>query len=98
MLISARGRYYVVSEDKASTSTFTDFWPSDGQMIIAGNEYVGTDKILAVKTTLLPPGGDKSWWHLIRSSKLVGEDDTAKTYEAEIVIQTTYVGGNCSEA
>lgn len=98
MLIAARGRYYLVSEDADSTDTFTNFWPSDGTMILAGTEYVGTDKILAVKTSLLPPGGDKSWWHIIRSSTLVGEDDTVKTYEAEVVIQTTYVGGNCSKA
>lgn len=91
-------RYYVISEDQYSTSNFTDFWPADGTMILAGNEYVGTDKILAVKQALLPPGGDKSWWHLIRSSAIVSEDDTSKTYEAEIVIQTTYVGGNCSQA
>lgn len=91
-------RYYVTSEDQYSTDNFTDFWPSDGQMILAGTEYVGTQKILAVKTALLPPGGNKSWWHIIRSSTVVTEDDAFKTYEAEIVIQTTYEGGNCSQA
>lgn len=87
-----------MSEDSYATDNLTDFWPSDGQMILAGHEYVGIDKILAVRQALLPPGGTKSWWHIIRSSSVVSEDDSFKTYEAEIVIQTTYEGGNCSQA
>ncbi|KAK7707975.1 hypothetical protein SLS64_006797 [Diaporthe eres] len=90
--------YYRISEDKTATTTFTDFWTTDGELIIAGNVYQGYDAMLAVKQALLPVDGNKSWWHLIRGSELVGEAADSKTYVADIVIQTTYTPGNCSQA
>ena len=90
--------YYLTSEDKNSTTSFTNFWPADGKMILAGNVYTGSATILAVKQNLLPPTGNKSWWHLIRGASVTGETDADKTFVANIVIQTTYVGGNCSQA
>lgn len=54
--------------------------------------------MLGVKQSLLPPAGDKSWWHLIRGASVAGETAESKTFVAEIVIQKTHVGGNCSQA
>ncbi|KAK1982767.1 hypothetical protein LZ30DRAFT_589911 [Colletotrichum cereale] len=90
--------YYRISEDKNATTTFTDFWPSNGNLIIAGRSFHGSAAMLGVKQSLLPPTGNKSWWHLIRSASVSSETDSVKTFVAEIVIQTTYVGGNCSQA
>jgi hypothetical protein len=90
--------YYLTSEDKNSTTSFTNFWPENGTLTIAGSSFTGWDSILAVKQSLLPPSGNKSWWHLIRGASITGETDEDKTFVANIVIQTTYVGGNCSQA
>ncbi|WQF84514.1 hypothetical protein CDEST_09528 [Colletotrichum destructivum] len=92
--------YYLASEDQFATTSFTDFWPADntGVLVIAGRAFPGAASILGVKQSLLPPGGDKSWWHLIRGAAVEAETAADKTFVAEIVIQTTYVGGNCSQA
>ncbi|OLN97108.1 hypothetical protein CCHL11_02048 [Colletotrichum chlorophyti] len=90
--------YYLTSEDKSATTAFTNFWPADGQLILAGRTFSGSAAMLAVKQSLLPPGGNKSWWHLIRGASVAGESEESKTFVANIVIQTTYVGGNCSQA
>ncbi|KAJ0333052.1 hypothetical protein COL922a_011150 [Colletotrichum nupharicola] len=81
--------YYLASEDKAATTTFTDFWLATGQLIIAGRTFSGYAAMLGVKQSLLPPAGDKSWWHLIRGASVAGETAESKTFLAEIVIQTT---------
>ncbi|KAF9873878.1 hypothetical protein CkaCkLH20_08612 [Colletotrichum karsti] len=86
--------YYLTSEDKNATTTFTDFWPADnGQLIIAGRTFSGSAAMLGVKQSLLPPAGNKSWWHLIRGASVAGESGESKTFVADIVIQTT---GNAS--
>ncbi|KAF6823380.1 hypothetical protein CMUS01_10717 [Colletotrichum musicola] len=90
--------YYLTSEDKNATTSFTDFWPADGTLVIAGRTFTGSASILGVKQSLLPPGGNKSWWHLIRGASVAGETGEEKTFVADVVIQTTYVGGNCSQA
>lgn len=97
-MILAQPRYYAISEDASTTTTYTDFWPSDGEMILAGNHYSGTDQILAVRQKLLPNDGTKAWWHLIRGAEVESEAEDSKTYVAEVVIQTTYTPGNCSQA
>ncbi|PSN61500.1 hypothetical protein BS50DRAFT_604085 [Corynespora cassiicola Philippines] len=90
--------YYRTSEDKASTSEFTNFWTTDGTLRIAGNSYQGYPRILAVKQNLLPPDGNKAWWHLINGTSVRDETEQNKTIVADIVIQTTYTPGNCSQA
>ncbi|KAK7958526.1 hypothetical protein PG996_010042 [Apiospora saccharicola] len=90
--------YYRVSEDKAATTSFTDFWPADGSLVAAGNTFRGSASILAVKQKLLPPDGNKAWWHPILGANVVGEDSKTKTINAKIIIQTTYTPGNCSQA
>lgn len=91
-------RYYRVSEDKTATNDFTDFWPSDGRMILNGKTFKTAGAMLAVKQSLLPPNGNKAWWHLIEGANVVAENATTKTINAKIVIQTTYTPGNCSQA
>ncbi|KAK2038318.1 hypothetical protein LZ31DRAFT_533617 [Colletotrichum somersetense] len=90
--------YYLTSEDKEATTSFTNFWPPDGKLILAGRTFLGYSAMLSVKQELLPPAGNKSWWHLIRGATVADESETTKRYVADIVIQTTYVGGNCSQA
>lgn len=87
-----------MSEDKAATTSFTDFWPADGSLIAAGKAFKGSASILAVKQNLLPPDGNKAWWHLILGANAVGEDSKTKTINAKIIVQTTYTPGNCSQA
>ena len=67
-------------------------------MILAGNEFDGYKNILAVKQKLLPEGGNKKWWHLIKTAAVAAETATDKTYLASMIVQTTYTPGNCSQA
>ncbi|KAK2625047.1 hypothetical protein QTJ16_005416 [Diplocarpon rosae] len=90
--------FYYTSESRSSAVSYKSFWPEDGRMILAGHQFNGTAAILAAKQRLLPPGGDKRWWHLIRGAVVKGETVADKTYAVDVVIQTTYLGGNCSEA
>lgn len=91
-------RYYRISEDKTATSSFTDFWPAHGVLIAGGKTFKSSASILAVKQRLLPPNGNKAWWHLIEGASVLAEDARTKTINAKIVIQTTYTPGNCSQA
>ncbi|KAI9047285.1 hypothetical protein LZ554_008735 [Drepanopeziza brunnea f. sp. 'monogermtubi'] len=91
-------QYYLTSEDKNSVDAFLSFWPPTGRLIVAGTLFEGYGDILAVKLSLLPPTGDKAWWHIIRGASVGAETDTDKTLIADIVIQTTYHPGNCSQA
>ncbi|CAE7028417.1 hypothetical protein P3342_006210 [Pyrenophora teres f. teres] len=90
--------YYRTSEDKAAADTFTDFWTTDGTLRIAANSYQGYARMLAVKQNLLPKDGNKAWWHLINGTSVRDETTENKTIVADIVIQTTYTPGNCSQA
>lgn len=90
-------RWYRISEDHKATTTFTDFFAPNGQLIAAGNAYTGK-AILGVKQTLLPPNGNKVWWHLIEDATFIGEDAKSQTVSAKITIQTIYHPGNCSQA
>ena len=89
--------WYQISEDHKATTTFTDFFAPNGQLIAAGKPYTGKG-ILAVKQALLPPNGNKVWWHLIEDATFVGEDANSQTVNAKITIQTIYHPGNCSQA
>lgn len=92
--------YYRISEDKTANATFIDLWTSDAVMILQGNAFEGAEAMLAVRNRLLPSTGtpEKNWWHLIEGAEVIGEEDGTKTYEATIIVQTTYVPGNCSQA
>ncbi|KAL8284580.1 hypothetical protein RB600_009137 [Gaeumannomyces tritici] len=90
--------YYRVSEDKLSTTALTDLFSADGQLIAAGNPFRGAKGILGIRQALLPPNGNKAWWHLIESATFVGEDAKTQTVSAKIVVQTTFTPGNCSQA
>ncbi|ELQ35263.1 hypothetical protein OOU_Y34scaffold00719g27 [Pyricularia oryzae Y34] len=90
--------WYRISEDKAATTTFSDFFAPGGQLILAGQAFNTPESIVAVKQNLLPPNGNKAWWHLIQGSTLVADDTKTQTVSAKIIIQTTYTPGNCSQA
>lgn len=93
-----QSRWYRISEDKAATTTFSDFFAPGGQLILAGQAFNTPESIVAVKQNLLPPNGNKAWWHLIQGSTLVADDTKTQTVSAKIIIQTTYTPGNCSQA
>ncbi|KAK1981151.1 hypothetical protein LZ30DRAFT_593355 [Colletotrichum cereale] len=92
--------FYSVTEDQFATDIFTNFWPADGsgESIYEDRVFPGPANILGIKQSLLPPSGNKFWWHLIRDVSVVAETPADKTYLAKIVIQSTYTAGNCSQA
>ncbi|KAJ4418773.1 hypothetical protein N0V82_005338 [Gnomoniopsis sp. IMI 355080] len=89
---------YAETEDPASTTTFTDFFTSNGSLIVLGNKATGADKIVALKQALMPTDGTKLWNHVPNVTTVVADTDAEKTYEVLGVIQTTFTGGNCSQA
>lgn len=46
----------------------------------------------------MPTDGSKVWNHVPNATKVVADTDTEKVYEVLGVIQTTFTGGNCSQA
>ncbi|KAK2059049.1 hypothetical protein LY76DRAFT_543501 [Colletotrichum caudatum] len=92
--------FYMAMEDQSTNDTFTDFWPPNGlgQFIYQNCSFPGPANILGIKQSLLPRMGNKLMWDLVRSASVVGETAGDKTYLAEIVIQTSYPSGNCSQA
>ncbi|KAI5367995.1 Putative NTF2-like domain superfamily protein [Septoria linicola] len=89
---------YAQAEDPASTSTFTDFFTSDGKLIVRGTTAVGATDILALKRQLLPTAGNKHWNHVQNVTTVDSDTDAQKVYKVLGVLETTYDGGNCSRA
>ncbi|TDZ29779.1 hypothetical protein C8035_v004213 [Colletotrichum spinosum] len=90
--------YYRTSEDKTATTAFTNFWPPDGELVVADIRVTGSRDILGIKQALLPLDQDKTWHHLIRGATVAGDTKESKTFVANIVIQTTYALDGCSQA
>jgi len=91
-------RLYTAAEDPVSTTGFTDYFPSDGSLIVLKNIAVGATEILALKRELLPVDGSKHWDHFPNTTTLYSRTTTQTTYQVWGTIQTTYNGGNCSQA
>ncbi|USP75160.1 fungal specific transcription [Curvularia clavata] len=89
---------YASAEDPATTSTFTDFFTTDGQLIVLANTATGADKIIELKQELLPTMGNKHWNHIPNITTVDSETSTKKTYQVLGVIETRFDGGNCSQA
>lgn len=62
------------------------------------NTAVGADEIVALKQLLMPTDGSKTWSHLPNVTTVYSESDTDKTFYVQGVIQSTFKGGNCSQA
>lgn len=92
--------YYLVNEDKTASATFLDLWTTDARMILQGNVYNGAEAMLKVRNTLLPATGtpSKAWWHYVTDAEVVTDAADSKTFLATIIVQTTYLPGNCSQA
>ncbi|EFQ36323.1 hypothetical protein CGRA01v4_10678 [Colletotrichum graminicola] len=92
--------FYTTMENKSATDTFTDFWPADdlGDFFYQGHPFPGSNNILGIKQALLPQRGDMVLWDLVRNASVVSDSVGEKTYQVEIVIQTSYPTGNCSQA
>ena len=91
-------RLYASAEDPSATSTFTDFFTTNGQLIVLENTATGSEKIIALKESLLPTAGNKHWNHLPNVTTVASETSAMKTYQVLGVIETTFDGGNCSQA
>ncbi|KAF4301702.1 hypothetical protein GTA08_BOTSDO09645 [Botryosphaeria dothidea] len=50
---------YALSEEPASTDTFTDFFTADGVLIVRGTTATGAAEIVQLKQRLLPTAGNK---------------------------------------
>lgn len=91
-------RLYLSTEDPAVTTTFSDFFTSDGQLIVRGITATGSDEIIALKQQLLPTAGNKHWNHRPNVTTVDSESETQKVFHVLGVIEATYDGGNCSQA
>ncbi|KAI4627665.1 uncharacterized protein J4E84_005501 [Alternaria hordeiaustralica] len=89
---------YASAEDPSATSTFTDFFTPNGQLIVLENTATGSEEIVALKEELLPVAGNKLWNHLPNVTTVDSETTAEKTYQVLGVIETRYDGGNCSQA
>lgn len=59
---------------------------------------VGAEQIVALKRALLPADGSKRWNHLPNATTVRADAGASRTYGVEGVIQSTFAGGNCSQA
>lgn len=91
-------RLYALSEEPASTDTFTDFFTADGVLIVRGTTATGAAEIVQLKQRLLPTAGNKHWNHLPNTTTVASETAEQKVYNVDGIIQSTYDGGNCSQA
>ncbi|EAT78947.2 hypothetical protein HBH56_072080 [Parastagonospora nodorum] len=89
---------YASTEDPAVRETFADYFTTNGTLIVRGIVATGADEIIALKEKLLPPAGNKHWNHKPNVTTVDSETATQKTYQVLGVIQSTYDGGNCSQA
>lgn len=91
-------RLYAETEDPASTTSFTDFFAPEGSLKVLHYSAVGADKITGLKQILMPTTGKKLWHHLPNVTTVSADDETTRTFTVLGVIQTSYEGGNCSQA
>ncbi|PBP21887.1 hypothetical protein BUE80_DR007286 [Diplocarpon rosae] len=89
---------YLMTEDPVVTTTFSDFFTTDGQLIVRGIVATGSDEIIALKDRLLPALGNKRWNHRPNVTTVDSESATEKVFQVLGVIETSYEGGNCSQA
>lgn len=59
---------------------------------------MGAEQIVALKHALMPTDGSKAWNHVPNVTSIFADTADSRTYAVEGVIQTTFVGGNCSQA
>lgn len=84
--------YFPTSEDPASTTSWTNWWAETGSLTFRGVEYAGAAKRLAVKQSILPPGGNVTWNHIITDVAVKSETATSKTYNESAVIEIRNTG------
>jgi len=78
--------------------TFADYFTASGTLIVRGIVATGADEIIALKESLLPPAGNKHWNHKPNATTVDSETAAHKVYQVLGIIQSTYDGGNCSQA
>ncbi|KAK2627826.1 hypothetical protein QTJ16_002472 [Diplocarpon rosae] len=89
---------YLMTEDPIVTTTFSDFFTTDGQLIVRATVATGSDEIIALKQRLLPTLGNKRWNHRPNVTTVDSESCTEKVFQVLGVIETSFKGGNCSQA
>ncbi|KAF2764454.1 hypothetical protein EJ03DRAFT_392045 [Teratosphaeria nubilosa] len=89
---------YASAETLTATTSFTDFFPPDGQLIVLSNVATGSAQIIALKQKLLPPNGNKHWNHVPNDASVDAETKDFKRFQVLGKIQVTFDGLNCSQA
>ncbi|CAL3962706.1 unnamed protein product [Diplocarpon coronariae] len=89
---------YLMTEDPVVTTTFSDFFTPDGQLIVRGIVATGSEEIIAMKERLMPTDGHKRWNHRPNVTTVDSESATEKVFQVLGVIETSYSGGNCSQS
>ncbi|KAI9048747.1 hypothetical protein LZ554_007578 [Drepanopeziza brunnea f. sp. 'monogermtubi'] len=89
---------YLTTEDPATTTEFTDFFPPDGMLIVRNIVATGSDEIIALKQRLMPTAGNKHWNHRPNVTTVYSETNTQKVFDSLGVIEASFDGGNCSQA
>ncbi|KAG4031289.1 hypothetical protein MFRU_009g00790 [Monilinia fructicola] len=89
---------YLSTEDPAITTAFSNFFVPNGQLIVRGIVATGSKEIIALKQRLLPTAGNKHWNHRPNVTSVYSESSTQKVFTVLGVIESTYDGGNCSQA
>lgn len=62
------------------------------------NTATGAEEIVALKQALMPTDGSKIWNHVPNVTTIFQDSDASRIYAVEGVIQSTFTGGNCSQA
>lgn len=78
--------------------SFSDFFTINGQLIVRAIVATGADEIIALKQLLLPTAGNKHWNHRPNITTVDSETSTHKVFQVLGIIESTYNGGNCSQA
>lgn len=97
MSLTAIHRLYLATEDPASTTAFTDFFPANGTLVVLKSVAVGAAQILALKQALISTDGSEVWNHMPNVTTVFADTGESTTFDVLGVIQST-IAGECSQA
>lgn len=66
--------------------------------MVVAHTAVGDEQMVALKRSLMPTDGSKRWNHVPNATSVYEDAASSRTYAVEGMIQSTFVGGNCSQA
>ncbi|OAL53611.1 hypothetical protein IQ07DRAFT_640661 [Pyrenochaeta sp. DS3sAY3a] len=83
------------AETPTSTTEFTDFFTTNGSMIVMNNTSQGAEDILALRQALLPADGSVRWNHYPNITFVAEDTETTKTFQLSGILHVI-AAGNCS--